>query len=271
MAGDVGHWQVNPARAIVPALLAACVALPGFLQAAPNGGQSIPTAVPSNAAHGSESVRLTKPDLATAALRVVDLTNVLRRRHQLADVLPDSQLANAARYFADFMARTDKFAHTADGTHPSVRARKFGYDYCVVAENIAYEFSTAGFTTDELARNLFQGWENSAGHRKNMLDANVTQTAVAVSFSARTNRYYAVQLFGRPQSESIKFSVANRAGVTVEYQIDEQVFSLPQLATRTHQICRRPQLKFRGETLQPGNGQRLVIVNEQGSVRLQVQ
>ncbi|MBC8119691.1 MAG: CAP domain-containing protein [Burkholderiaceae bacterium] len=211
------------------------------------------------------------PDVSAAAVRIIELTNALRRTHHLPDVKADPQLANAARYFADFMARTDKFAHTADGNQPAVRARKFGYDFCVVAENIAYEFSTAGFNAAELARNLVQGWENSAGHRKNMLDPYVTQTAVALSFSARTSRYYAVQMFGRPQSESIKFSVANRAGIPVEYQIDDQAFALPPLATRTHQICRRPQLRFRGETLRPLDSQRLVIVNEQGSVRLQVQ
>lgn len=252
-------------------MLAACVAL-APLQAAAADALVAPTAVASNAAaRGSASTSSTRPDLAEAARRIVDLTNGLRRTQQLAGVEPDAQLAKAARYFADFMSRTDKLGHTADGNQPADRAKKFGYQYCAVSENIAYEFNSAGFSTDELARNLFQGWQNSAGHRKNMLDADVTQTAVAVSPSSRTGRYYAVQLFGRPQSQSIGFSVANRAGIPVQYEIDDQAFSLPPLATRTHQVCRRPQLRFRGETLQPINGQRLVVVNEQGNVRLQVQ
>lgn len=49
----------------------------------------------------------------------------------------------------------------------------------------------------ELASRYFEGWKKSPGHRRNMLEASVTDTAVAVARSARTGRYYAVQLFGR--------------------------------------------------------------------------
>lgn len=251
-------------------MLGASVALSDPLQAA-EPSTSLTTAPTSTAAARPGSASSTRPDLAKAARRIVDLTNAFRRTHHLPDVNPDAQLAKAAQYFAEFMSRTDQLGHSVDGSQPSERVKRFGYQYCSVAENIAYEFNSAGLTTDELARNLLQGWQNSAGHRKNMLDADVTQTAVAVSLSSRSGRYYAVQLFGRPQSQVIEFSIANQAGVQVEYQLDDQSFSLPPLATRTHQTCRLPQLRFRGETLQPTNRQRLLVVNEQGSVRLQAQ
>ncbi len=212
-----------------------------------------------------------RPDLAEAAQRIIASTNAFRQQQNLATIEPDLQLGKAARYFADFMARTDKYGHSADGQAPAARAKKFGYEYCIVAENIAYQFSSAGFATVELADRLFQGWQNSPGHRKNMLDPNVTESAVAIAHSRDTGHYYAVQLFGRPKSESIEFSVANRAGAAVEYSVDGQTFTLPPLVTRTHQRCKPSQLEFRGKTLKPVNGQRVVVVNDQGSVELKVQ
>lgn len=212
-----------------------------------------------------------RPDLTEASKRIVASTNTFRRQETLPALEPDPQLGKAARYFADYMARTDKYGHGADGQAPAARAKKFGYEYCIVAENIAYLFNSAGFATVDLAKGFFEGWQNSPGHRKNMLDPNVTETAVAIAHSAKTGHYYAVQLFGRPKSASIEFSVANQAGLVVEYSVDGQTFPLPPRVTRTHQRCQSSEFGFRGKTLQLVNGQRLVVVNDQGSVQLQVE
>ena len=169
------------------------------------------------------------------------------------------------------MARTGKFSHTADGSEPTARAKRFGYDYCIVSENIAYVFSSEGTDTAELARRVVQGWQKSPGHRKNMLDPNVTETAVAIARSTRTEYYYAVQLFGKPKSQMIEFKISNRSGVGVEYTVDGQTFQLPTRATSTHQVCNRPAVEFRGKTLQPASGQQLVIVNDQNGMQVQVQ
>ena len=65
------------------------------------------------------------------------MTNAFRRQEE-SQPGPAPQLASAARYFADFMARTGKFGHSADGSEPAARAKRFGYEYCIVSENIAY-------------------------------------------------------------------------------------------------------------------------------------
>ncbi len=72
-----------------------------------------------------------------------------------------------------------------------------------------------------------------------MVNPNVTETAVAIAHSPRTDYYYAVQLFGRPKSQMVEFKVANRTGVGVEYRLDGQIFPLPTRATSTHQVCKR--------------------------------
>jgi uncharacterized protein YkwD len=232
--------------------------------------QRQPTVVTPEAPARNERVRA-RADTAEAARRVIVATNEFRRQEKLLPTGPAPQLASAARYFADFMARTGKYGHSADGSEPTARAKRFGYAYCIVAENIASIFSSRATATEELADRLFKGWQNSPGHRENMLNPNVTETAVAVAHSANTDRYYAVQLFGRPISQSIEFKVANRTGVTVEYALDGQTFQLPPRATSTHQVCKRGVLEFRGKTLQPVSGQQLVIVNDQNGMQLQAQ
>ncbi len=139
------------------------------------------------------------PDIAQVAGLVVDGTNRFRHDHGLGPVEPERRLATAAREFAAYMAQTDRLDHTADGRQPWGRARAQGYDYCLVAENIAYQFDSRGFATAQLARELVSGWERSPGHRKNMLEREVVDTAVAVARSSRTGRFYAVQMFGQPR------------------------------------------------------------------------
>lgn len=253
--------------------LSACVFLAGASYAQVSQ-QREPTVVTPEArvgTRGDEAIQSARADTAETARRIIGSTNAFRRQESLPAVSPAPQLASAARYFADFMARTGKYGHSADGSEPAARAKRFGYEYCIVAENIAHVFSSTGFATTKLANRLFEGWQNSPGHRKNMLDPHVTETAVAVAYSPKTGHYYAVQLFGRPKSQAIEFSVANRADTTVEYSLNGQTFPLPPRATRTHQICKPAELAFRGKTLQPMNGQQLVIVNDQNGMQLQVQ
>ena len=96
-------------------------------------------------------------------------------------VNPD--LTDAARDFAAYMARTSRYGHTADGSRPADRAASHGYEYCVIAENIAYAFNSDGYTTEELGKTFVEGWKHSPGHRRNMLDPDVAETGVAVARS----------------------------------------------------------------------------------------
>jgi uncharacterized protein YkwD len=203
------------------------------------------------------------PDLATAAELVIDLTNEFRAQERLAKLAPNAQLNEAARAFADFMARTGKYGHAADGSQPAERAKRHGYDACIVAENIAYLYSSTGFTTQALAQGFTQGWMDSPSHRKNMLDADVTESAVAIAQARESGHYYAVQLFGRQGSEAVRFEITNRSTALVQYRLRERAFSLPPRHTRTHRECRRASVTFQlqvEESVQPQNGERYAIV-----------
>jgi uncharacterized protein YkwD len=186
------------------------------------------------------------PDLARVVTQILDGTNQFRRLNERRELKVNAELTRAARSFADYLARTDKFSHTADGRQPSERAAANGYEYCIVAENIALEYDPAGFTSRSLARGFLTGWKNSPGHRRNLLDPDVTETGVAVARSEKAGRYYAVQEFGRPRSAALVFQVTNEADAVARYTVDGKSFTLPPATTRTHERCRPADLDFEG-------------------------
>ena len=203
-------------------------------------------------------------DLKQASQLIVRRTNDFREKHERDIVKVDESLTKAAQYFADYMARTDKYGHTADGQRPSERAEEHGYSYCIVLENIAYQYSSEGFMPEELARRFEQGWEESPGHRKNKLDRAVTETGVAISQSEESGHFYAVQMFGRPESMQIEFSIENKAEREVSYKIGDREFSLPPRYTRTHQRCRPMEVvvstsEGKTESLSPSDGDEFVV------------
>src|SRR5262249_27554314 len=149
-----------------------------------------------------------------------------------------------AQGFADYMARTSRYGHTADGSTPADRAEKAGYRYCIIAENIAYAYDSEGFTTAELADELFDGWKASPGHRRNMLDPDVMEFGIAVAQGADYGYVFAVQLFDRPRSKSQEFEITNESQTTVEYRMGERTFTLAPGHGRTHQVCRARDLAF---------------------------
>src|SRR5262245_50484921 len=75
------------------------------------------------------------PDLRRGAEVITEKTNAFRKEGGRNRVEVNVKLAKAARYFSDYMARTDRYGHTADGDRPADRARKHGFDYCIVLEN----------------------------------------------------------------------------------------------------------------------------------------
>jgi uncharacterized protein YkwD len=183
-------------------------------------------------------------DLKQTYGQIFSLTNRFRAQHGRGELQINPELSRAAQEFADYLARTDTFSHTADGKRPSQRVREHGYHYCLVAENIAEEYNSAGFTTTSLARSFVNGWRHSPEHRKNLLDRDLDDIGVGVARSQRTGYYYAVQDFGRPKSKAIVFRVSNESDATIRYVVDGKSFSLDPHYTVTHTRCRPPEIDF---------------------------
>lgn len=164
---------------------------------------------PANA--GSDA----KPTSTIAAVQqaIVEQTNDFRKSNQLEDVQRDKQLMQAAKDFAEFMARTGKYGHRANDMTPAQRAEAAGYDYCVVRENIASRTNTGDVTADSLTEVFVQGWVDSPPHRENLLADYVTHTGVALATTDDVT-YYAVQMFGRPHSAALRLTLNNESGDT---------------------------------------------------------
>jgi uncharacterized protein YkwD len=254
-------------------LRGSCLFLVFFLTPVALAGQHVESHESDTLDPGSQTPAATtvNPDLSKVTDLIVTLTNGFRHHNGRHEVKVNPQLQHAARGFAAYLAQTDKFSHTADGKTPSQRVSAQGYTACIVAENIAWEFNSEGFSTEDLARDFVRGWRHSPEHRRNLLDPDVEEIGVAVARSERTGRYYAVQDFGRPRANAIVFTIANETNTTIRYTVDGKSFSLDPRYTITHERCRPPELEFLGsqvriaiphrerDTLHPRNATHYVV------------
>jgi uncharacterized protein YkwD len=121
--------------------------------------------------------------------QVTMLTNQFRNTHSLGDVRPSAKLSNAAAAHACDMAVNNFFGHvSSNGGNIKARTNRAGYKSCMVAENIAWGYDGAGV--------VVQGWEQSAGHRANMLHRKAREIGFAVAY--RDNTPYWVMVLGSP-------------------------------------------------------------------------
>jgi uncharacterized protein YkwD len=125
--------------------------------------------------------------------RIFALINAQRQHHGLRPLVYNAQLDRMAKIQADNMARFQKMAHTLpDASLPTLgdRARYVGYPYGRIAENVALGYPSA--------ETVVEGWMNSSGHRRNILDGEVLETGIALARSSAGGLYYC-QVFGRRQ------------------------------------------------------------------------
>ncbi|MBD2492116.1 CAP domain-containing protein [Aulosira sp. FACHB-615] len=123
--------------------------------------------------------------------RILDLTNLERRKANLSLLTFNSKLAAAAQKHSQSMAMQDFFDHR----NMVQRIQAERYQYSRIGENI-----TAGNSTPEQA---MQSWMNSPGHRDNILNPQFRELGVGYYFLAndtgRVNyQHYWTQAFGTP-------------------------------------------------------------------------
>lgn len=83
-------------------------------------------------------------------------------------------LENAAKKHSEYMNRTGNFSHTGEnGSDAGDRIDAEGYTWSTYGENIA-----EGYSTEE---DVMQGWLNSEGHCKNIMDPDFKEMGVATS------------------------------------------------------------------------------------------
>lgn len=161
------------------------------------------------------------PDVVKTEAAIVRQTNSFRRSEKLGELKESERLRTAATLFAQYLAKTGKFAHEADGRKPADRIKAAGYTYCTVGENLALHQDSRGFTSEALAGKSVEGWKSSPPHRANMLTPGYTEIGVGIAKAPdRDPKYISVQLFGRPDALKYQFKIDNRSGATISYRID---------------------------------------------------
>jgi uncharacterized protein YkwD len=96
------------------------------------------------------------------------MLNGLRAEQGISGVVPSEILEEIAMAHAMDMAENGFFSHTgSDGSSIGDRARAAGYGYCAIAENIA--------KGQKSLTEVMSSWAASRGHRRNMLNRNVTE------------------------------------------------------------------------------------------------
>lgn len=109
----------------------------------------------------------------------------------LAPLTVDPRLNAAARLHTEDMVRRGFFSHeNPDGRQVWDRALAAGYRYRRVAENIA--------TDQRGAVEVVDGWMNSPGHRRNILDGELTQIGVGHALGGSHGITW-TQVFGTPR------------------------------------------------------------------------
>lgn len=185
------------------------------------------------------------PDLPQTQAVIIEMINAFRAENQLGAVAPNPQLQMAATAFANYLAKSGEFAHTADGRQPSERATAAGYQYCIVVENLAMHKSNRGFETSDLAYQAVNGWKNSPAHRANMLMTHVTETGIGIAKADGGDpKFVTVQLFGRPNSFKYKIGIENLSGTTITYTLGDQKNTIAHSMLVTHTDCVPMELSF---------------------------
>ena len=111
--------------------------------------------------------------------------NAFRLANGQKPLAADARLARAAELHAEDMSVNGFFSHTgSDDSSVGDRVKRQGYGFCFVAENIAQG--------QKGALDALQSWQNSEGHRRNMLSENATQFAMAQKGG------YWVMVLGKP-------------------------------------------------------------------------
>ena len=102
---------------------------------------------------------------------VIRLVNEIRTQNGLKKLTADWELIRVARYKSEDMKRNNYFSHTSPTYgSPFDMIKSFGLSYRTAGENIA-----KGQTTPKAVVN---GWMNSSGHRKNILNSAYTKIGV---------------------------------------------------------------------------------------------
>ena len=168
-------------RSLVMSALAAMVATPAIAEwrlPCIIGGCSIIFESPEDAAR---PVQPLTPEAALAAV------NAFRTRNGRGTVVLDARLTKAAAMQSETQAKRSWIGHDGPGgSRAKDRAARAGYRAKIASENVA--------SGQKSFSDVMRSWQESAGHRENLLRPEVTAIGVAMAKSASGRPYWTLVL-----------------------------------------------------------------------------
>lgn len=152
----------------------------------PQGGDPAQRQSPNQAEQNRDDTAQQQSDQANGDFQqqVIDLTNKAREKNGLKPLKNSNDVEEVAQTKSEDMAKNDYFSHTSPTYgSPFDMLKEFGVNYSTAAENIA-----AG---QQSPQSVVDGWLNSSGHRKNIMNKNITHIGVGY---AKDGNYW-VQMF----------------------------------------------------------------------------
>lgn len=146
---------------------------------------STPVEKPSTPVTEKPSTPVAEKPATSSALnayenKVFELTNVERSKNGLKPFTLNVELSKVARIKSQDMTDKNYFDHNSPTYgSPFDMMKKFGISYNYAAENIAKGQKTP--------QEVVTAWMNSAGHRANILNPNLTQ--IGVGYDSRANTW----------------------------------------------------------------------------------
>ncbi len=131
-----------------------------------------------------------------AARKVVTLTNGVRAKQGLPPLQPLAALNTAALGHSQEMLDLDYFSHTSPTpgrADVSDRIEAAGGTWRACAENI---YMSSGKPLEGSAQAAVDGWVDSPGHYRNIIDPTYTHIGVGIAY--RKGTLYATQVFSKP-------------------------------------------------------------------------
>lgn len=108
-----------------------------------------------------------------------DIINNYRKEKKLKPLKLNSELTDVAKLHSKDLSKWDRISHYgSDGSNPTDRLKKTGYNFRVAVENVG-----SGTTNFE---QIFDGWTKSPGQNKNLLLPEVSEMGLALIQNPKT-------------------------------------------------------------------------------------
>ena len=132
--------------------------------------------------------------------------NSYRAEHGLAPVILNTRLNEASRVHARDLGQAGIISHTGtDGSSHADRVQRQGYYFTLAAENVA--------SGQKSWEKVFEAWQKSPGHNKNLLLEEVTDFGIALVYEPDTTyQTYWAMLVATPMDAEMQDMMRYQSG-----------------------------------------------------------